>query len=310
MCGIGTSPARGPDGCGPAGSTPGRRRAPRGRGRSSRGSRWAGRGSPASAGGRAPARRGGPAGRPAARRRPGRPRRGRSSPHPRTAPPGRIPGASWPAPAAGRMPAVTRRTLPKPGWSPGAPTRRRRAHRPVGGPGHGPDARGVVGRGRPPARGRRRTAAGPGAALRRALRGPGRRLRRAAQARRRRGPDQHRLHRSRARPTSSRTHVPSWRSPTARTASPRTTSPWSTPQVDGPDAGPVDLDGAGPGDLAWLCYTSGTTGRPKGAMLTHANLLAGAEPSSTRGPGRRRRAGPRASRCSTCTGSVSASTAP
>ncbi|MCL5777535.1 AMP-binding protein [Limibaculum sp. FT325] len=39
---------------------------------------------------------------------------------------------------------------------------------------------------------------------------------------------------------------------------------------DGPGA-PVARNGA---DLAWLFYTSGTTGRPKGVMITHANLMA------------------------------------
>lgn len=40
----------------------------------------------------------------------------------------------------------------------------------------------------------------------------------------------------------------------------------------GPDGpGPVERE---PDDVAWLFYTSGTTGRPKGVMLTHANLIA------------------------------------
>jgi len=50
--------------------------------------------------------------------------------------------------------------------------------------------------------------------------------------------------------------------------------------VDGPDyarllrGDPAPLAEVSPDDLAWLFYTSGTTGRPKGAMLTHRVLQA------------------------------------
>jgi malonyl-CoA/methylmalonyl-CoA synthetase len=49
------------------------------------------------------------------------------------------------------------------------------------------------------------------------------------------------------------------------------------PEVDLADHEPTVLDAASPDDPAQIGYTSGTTGAPKGAVLTHSNLLAGSE---------------------------------
>jgi long-chain acyl-CoA synthetase len=45
----------------------------------------------------------------------------------------------------------------------------------------------------------------------------------------------------------------------------------------GLEGGPREPYASRPDDLAWLFYTSGTTGVPKGAMLTHRNLLFAAQ---------------------------------
>lgn len=50
------------------------------------------------------------------------------------------------------------------------------------------------------------------------------------------------------------------------------------------DKFPAGVSYAQPDDVLTLCYTSGTTGNPKGAILTHANILAGCAGITERGP--------------------------
>ncbi len=66
------------------------------------------------------------------------------------------------------------------------------------------------------------------------------------------------------------------RSRLCRATSPTSPASWSPGEAEwrrmlGHDG--LDLVPRAPDDPAWLFYTSGTTGRPKGAVLTHRNLL-------------------------------------
>ena len=112
--------------------------------------------------------------------------------------------------------------------------------------------------GRPAAQRSRLAARDPGCAARRPDRRPG----------------QHGLHRPRARVRARRLlRGPAGRRRRARAGGRRARSAPGRPTADGPPPEVAD----DPAAVSFLCYTSGTTGRPRGAMLTAASLRANQE---------------------------------
>ncbi len=75
---------------------------------------------------------------------------------------------------------------------------------------------------------------------------------------------------------------------------------WDEFVGDGP--APAPSVRPAPDDIAWLVYTSGTTGMPKGVMISHRSLVSGITSSALQWHCRRTRSFYSASRCATSAG--------